>query len=548
MPKRESTMVREEWLIGQLDDTPWASAAEIASFGSYTKSQVRKSLGTMVTDGLVRWKSMGATKPMQMRYILTREGVNNFRELFQREPSWYNCEAGVRDLAARLPMVEQLYSVIPKLLGSDRPLRLYGLRPGYRPTFVSFQWLRSSAWHAIADCGEGLWFVLVWVGIWSSLKALREKWDDRQRDMYEQHWETYDAGYRDRDTRPSAWVIVGQDLWAAQTGIEEVAPEASDDMKLVFVDGRDLSRTEVLIPSRDRIMEQVPLRPTGNPEHVVDRLGQSAAMYAVNGTGRHEVFNIVSEYRGCTVAQIRRYLRDAIDEDVGTVVRGLVEARLVARFDQNHYLAPAGSTRAARIDRRRPDNVKESLQNFVKEEAGTRNRYRTHDGRAMEIAIRLKRHGYPSANGWRANLHVEGMRTVTPDLVVLVGDGVFGHNWCYLEYEHSATKPAAIANKLRTYRNFADQGVELPLIVVCDDKKVVDQFLGQGLYMIGAVYSDVMNGALAGDATVFRDRRGPVSLYPPVDTEPLLLWPELRPRHGFVGRWAPDRREGDAGR
>ena len=91
MPKRESTMVREEWLIGQLDDTPWASAAAIASFGSYTKSQVRKSLGTMVTDGLVRWKSMGATKPMQMRYILTREGVNNFRELFQREPSWYNC-------------------------------------------------------------------------------------------------------------------------------------------------------------------------------------------------------------------------------------------------------------------------------------------------------------------------------------------------------------------------------------------------------------------------------------------------------------------------
>ena len=545
MPKQESTIDREHWLIEQLNEALWGSAEELVHFGPYTVSQIRKSLTAVEHGGLVQSTRMGATRTKQRRYILTSAGVEEFKTLFQREPSWDNCQLGVRDLAARLPMVEQFYSVIPKLLRSDRFLAIEGLRPGYIPRLVGFRWLRSGSWHAIAEFEGGVWFVLIWVGLGSSLKALRDKWRDRLHGIDQAPGDWMQGSYVERDAEPSAWVIVAHDLWAAQLGIEEVAPDDSDDRKIVFVDGRDLSRSEGLVPSADWIGEPVPPRAIGKPERAVERLEQSVAMAAANGKGRHAVFNAVAEYPSCTAAQVRRYLGDAIDEDVGAVLQEQMEADLVAGFGRHHYLAPDGSARAARIDRRRPDDVKDSLKNYIKGENGTRNRYRAHDGRVMEIAIRLMSHGYPCANGWRANLHVDGMRTVTPDLMVLVGDGPFGHNWYFLEYEHSATTPKAIENKLRTYRDFADKGVDLQVIVVCDKKLAEAHFWeqGQDLNIITAVYSDVMSGPLTGDVTVFRRRGGPVSLYAPVDSDRLLLWPERERRHDFAGRWAPDRRD-----
>ena len=545
MPRQESTIDREHWLIDQLNETLLAGAEELAHFGPYTVSQIRKSLTSMERGGLVQGTRMGATRTKQRRYTLTSSGVDEFKTFFQREPNWYNCEVGVRDLAARLPMVEQAYSVLPKLVGPDRHLLLDGLREGYIPRLVRFTWLRSGSLHAIADFEEGLWFVLVWVGLWSSVKVLRDKWNDRLGELDQYRCDWMSGAYVDRDANPSAWVIVAQDLWAAQVGIEEVAPDESFDRKLVFVDGRDLSRTRGLAPSEDRVTEITYPREIGKPERTVERLGRSAAMAAANGKGRHSVFNVVSEYHGCTAAQIRRYLGDAIDDEVGAVLQGLVDAGLVVRFGRNYFLAPDGSARAARIDRRSIDDVKESLENFVKEEAGTRNRYGTHDGRVMEIAIRLMRHGFPCANGWRTNIHVDGMKTVAPDLAVLVGDGPFGHNWYYLEYERSATTPQAVENKLRTYRDFANRGVHLPFIVVCDTEKAEKLFRDKGrdLNLSTTLYSDVMSGPLTGEATVFRHQGVPVSLHAPVDADQLLLWPEIRPRHAFVGRWAPDRKK-----
>ena len=546
MPRQESTIDREHWLIEQLNDTLWASAEELAHFGPYTVSQIRKSLTAMERGGLVQGTRMGATRTMQRRYILTSAGVDEFQTWFQRDPSWYNCEGGVRDLAARLPMVEQVYNVIPKLLGRDRFLAIHGLRPGYIPRLVGFRWLRSGSWYAIAEFEGGLWFVLVWVGIWSSVKALRNKWDGCLRGLDQDRWDWMSGAYVDRDAYPSAWVIVAHDLWAAQVGVEEVAPDDSDDRKLVFVDGRDLSRNAGLVPSQDRVTEMTHRREIGEPERTVARLEQNAAMAAANGKGSHAVFNVVSEYHGCTAAQIRRYLRDAVDEDVGAVLEEQMEAGLVVRFGRNFYLAPKGWARAAKIDRISPITLQSRLSNFVTPEDGTRARYRTHDVRVLDIAIRLMHHGFPCANGWRTNIHVDGMKTVTADLAVLVGDGPFGHGWVFLEYEHSAKYPKAIENKLRTYRDFADKGVDLQVIVVCDEKRAEEHFRdeGRGLNLSTTLYSDVMSGPLTGEAKVFRHQGVPVSLHAPVDADQLLLWPEGRRRHAFVGRWAPDRREG----
>ena len=543
MPRQEHTTEREEWLIAVLDEMLLASAEDLVPCGPYSISQVRKSLTTMEAEGVVRGSRMGATVGRQKRYVLTTAGVDRFRELFHKEPSWYNCQKGVGTLSRRLPIVEQCYRTIPKLVGSDRILVGQDLRPGHIPMMTRFRWLKSSAWHAMVEFEGGYWFILVWVGLWSSLRALRDKWTDHRRGLVLVPSDRFTASHDDQIAQPSAWVIVAQDLWAAQLGVEEVAPDASDVEKLVFVDGRDLSRDHGLVPTEDQVIEELDPRDTDSPESTVDRLERDAAMIAVNGKGRHAIFNVVSEYRGAAAAQVRRYLGDALDDDVGAVLREQIDAGLIARFGRNHYLAPTGSTRAANIDRRRPDAVKRSMENFIGPADGMRNRYRVHDGRVMEIAIRFRDQGFPCANGWRATLHVDGMRTVTPDLMVLVGDGPFGHNWYYLEYERSAKKPAAIENKLRTYRDFAGRGALLPLMVVCDQDDPANLFLTIGkklnLNIITATYSRVKKGPLGGHTTVFQDHEGPVSLYPPVDPNRLLIWPESHPRHPFVGRWRP---------
>ena len=338
---------------------------------------------------------MSATVGRQNRYVLTTAGVDRFRELFHRDPSWYNCENGVRTMASRLPMVEQFYRTIPKLVGADRVLVGQDLIPGHIPMMKRFRWLRSSSWHAIIEFERDYWFILVWVGLWSSLRTLRDKWTDHRRGLTLVPSDRFTASHDDQIAQPSAWVIVAQDLWAAQLGIEEVAPYASDIEKLVFVDGRDLSRDLGLVPSQDQVIEELEPRDTDSPESTVDRLERNAAMIAVNGKGRHATFNVVSEYRGATAAQVRRYLGDALDDDVGAVLREQIDAGLIVRFGRNHFLAPTGSTRAANIDRRRADAVKGSMEAFIGPADGMRNRYRVHDGRVMEIAIRFRDQGFP---------------------------------------------------------------------------------------------------------------------------------------------------------
>ena len=480
MPRQENTLDREEWLIAWLDEMPLASAEDLVPCGPYSISQVRKSLTRMEAEGVVRGYRMTAILGLQKTYVLTTAGVDRFRGLYHRDPSWYNCEKGVGTLASRLPMVEQFYRTIPKLVGADRVLVGQDLRPGHIPRMTRFRWLRSSAWHAIIEFERDYWFILVWVGLWSSLKTLRDKWMDHRRGLTMVPSDRFTASHDDQVAQPSAWVIVAQDLWAAQLGIEEVAPYASEVEKLVFVDGRELSLDYGLVPTEDQVIEELDPRDTGSAESTVDRLERDAAMIAVNGKGRYAIFDVVSEYRGATAAQVRRYLGDALDDDVGAVLREQIDAGLVVQFDRNHYLAPTGSTRAANIDRRCADAVKGSTEAFIGPADGTRNRYRVHDGRVMEIAIRFRDQGFPCANGWRGTLHVDGMRTVTPDLMVLVDVGPFGHNRYYLEYERSAKTPEAIENKLRTYRDFAGKGALLPLIVVCDQDDLAKLFLAIG--------------------------------------------------------------------
>ena len=368
------------------------------------------------------------------------------------------------------------------------------------PRLVRFIWLRHDAYHAIVEFENGVWFVLLWAGIWSTAEVLRRKWDDRLRGSLD-HRPQIQWGVDDEipsEARPSGWVIVGQDHWAAQVAYQEIAPDEGPYTKLVFVDGEELTGEFLPLPSDDRIVERNPSREVGEPARVLRKLEENEGEAAINGAFPFGVFRTITEYHGATAAQVARLLGNADDE--GPVLRRLVASGLVATIDGRYYLTEPGWRRAAKIDRVHGGRAKTRLASFITEEDHTRKRYRRHDAAVMDLADQFRRHGIPVANGWRAVLNVKNFTQVAPDLVVCVGDGPFGNSWCYLEFERSATGLAAVERKLRPYVRMADMGASIPLLVVCEQRTAEEVFWakGRGLRMLTITLAEARSGPPGG--------------------------------------------------
>ena len=192
-------------------------------------------------------------------------------------------------------------------------------------------------------------------------------------------------------------------------------------------------------------------------------------------------------------------------------------AGLVVKLEGRLYLTELGWRRSVKIDRASSGRGKNRLASFITEADHTRKRYRRHDSAVIDLAIQFRRHGMAVANGWRAVLNVPDVTQVAPDLVVCVGDGPFGNAWHYLEFERSATDPAAVVRKLRPYFRMADTGVFLPLLVVCEQRTAEEVFWakGRGLNILTASIADARSGPLVGDDTVWLHFGRPVSLLAP---------------------------------
>ena len=331
-----------------------------------------------------------------------------------------------------------------------------------------------------------------------------------------------------REARPSAWVIIGLDHWATQVAYQEIAPGEGPYTKMVFVNGEELCTGFIALPSDDRIVESNPDRDVGEPARVLRRLEENDQEAAINGKFPFGVFRTISEFHGCTATQVARLQGNADDET--PVLRRLVAADLVVVLDGRFYLTERGWRRALKIDRVYGGRAKNLLASFITEEDHTRKRYRRHDAAVIDLADRFRRHGMPAANGWRAVLNIPDVTQVAPDLVVCVGDGPFGNAWYYLEFERSATDPAAVERKLRPYFRMMDTGVSLPLLVVCEQRTAEEVFWskGRGLRMLTTTLAEARPGPLVGPTTVWLQFGRPVSLYAPTSASQMLIAPWRR--------------------
>ena len=111
----DKTIEMEFWVMFRHWDmlyspNPARSAAEANSM-----SQCRKTLDVLERRGDASCSQLGATVRKQNRYLLTSQGVQKVFDKIDESPGWYTVEAGARDLAQRMPMVEQFYRILPKL-------------------------------------------------------------------------------------------------------------------------------------------------------------------------------------------------------------------------------------------------------------------------------------------------------------------------------------------------------------------------------------------------------------------------------------------------
>ena len=518
MRPQDNTIQREFWVMVRLIEMPFASAADLAGLGEHTMSQCRKTLDVLERHGDVECSKRGATIRQQNRYLLTSQGVRKVLDKTGASLGWYTVEPGARDLAPRMPMVEQCYRILPKLRSAAG---MRGRRDGDTvspdPRLTRFIWLRHDSYHALVEFENGVWVVLIWSGVWSTAEVLRRKWSDRiMGSLVHRPW--IEWGTDDEppmEARPSAWVIVGQDHWAAQVAFQEIAPEEDRFMKMVFVDGEGLGAVSLLSPSEDRIVENTPERDVGEPARVLRRLEENQQEAAINGKFPFGVFRTIVEFYGATAAQVENLLGHA--DDVTPALRRLVAAGLVVRLEGRFYLTEMGWRRAVKVDRASSGRGKHRLASFITEEDHTRKRYRRHDSGVIDLAVQFRRHGMPVANGWRAVVNIPDVTQVAPDLVVCVGDGPFGYYWHYLEFERSATDPAAVERKLRPYFRMADMGASIPLLVVCEQRTAEEVFWakGRGLQMLTTTLADARSGPLVGPTTVWLHFGQPVSLLAP---------------------------------
>lgn len=241
----------------------------------------------------------------------------------------------------------------------------------------------------------------------------------------------------------------------------------------------------------------------GEPALLEDWLANDAVERALRSRLAYRVFNTVSEFWNTSVTQVSRMLRDT-NSHQGPLLKQLVEAGLLARFGGHYYLSRRGMHRAARFERVSPQRLERRLLNFIDDDGYTRRRNRKHDSAAIDLAIGFMRAGVPVFNGWRALITIPGWPQVSPDLIVRVG-GPFGSDWYRVEYEQSATGPAAIRRKLRPYATMARNGRRLPFLVVCNLKRAEETSWqeGRGLPMLTTTLEESKAGPLVGESTVW---------------------------------------------
>ena len=165
---------------------------------------------------------------------------------------------------------------------------------------------------------------------------------------------------------------------------------------------------------------------------------------------------------------------------------GLVEGR-GKKGGRRYHLTSKGDNLLRKRDRVGAKRGKKASKVEKKSpEVKKKNNNRHEDG-LMSLVGSFMASGLPVASGRRSWEHMGRQGGLSPDAMVLLGQGPYGPGWHYVEYERTGESRGRVTDKLKGYAATARQD-DWPVLVACKSDKAEAMFhqLGkeQGLSML----------------------------------------------------------------
>ena len=476
------------------------------------------------------------TLPVQDRWWLTSRGIDVLVKEGYWEIPWSTTQSGIKLLLQRLPMVEQVYRILPALRVADE---IGNLKP-----ILDFNWFHGSRIHAVAHYDHDVLVMFTWVGLSSKSPVLRDKWADHLVDLQTYHlgsgWDHRMPGYDAlADVQPSAWVVVGHDHWSAHIADDVWYPNADVGDKHVYSCGSNLVSTPPSRPSPSWIAETFRQVEVGRPEVLANPTRGDARLKALQGKLPYRVFTFVAEWYGIWPKAIAE-LSNEWHSSITDVLDPLLSVDLLDEEDKRIFIARGGGPVLSNIDRVSVGNVPNRPPNRREGVVPPRRTPSYHDDQVIRLATSFKQAGAPVYAGWRAVLNFPGEVQIVPDAVVWLGNNPVGAGWFRLEYERTAKRRAQVRDKVWPYRYANSVGQPVPFLVVCDTPAAEKMFQreAQGLPMLTTTYQAARSGPLLGEHTVWRWNGHAVAVQPPTPYSlevPIVTSPLYTSR--FPRRW-----------
>lgn len=548
---------------------PLASAAELAPAVGSAGPDLQTRLHALRDAGWLESVSRGMLLPRQERWFLTRhaveliydgghaqgsfpgesavspfepESANGRLGGVRGQPPWTATARGVRTCLRRLAALELIYGLAPVLVRDGLVIR--SPVPERKPaeangsggccngadecaderwSMTDFRLLRRSGfYHAVAHFRGGLWVTFTYVGVHASERVIRRKHEHRfwgldcyssseDRFFHISNRNFYESP--DQVVKPSAQVIVAADDLAA----ELVRGALRTDVPTLICNPSGACTDPVRARrSRDRISDPVSEPNVGRPEVLRRWWRRNLDLDAIRGPAEFWLFMTIAEFPAMRV----RWLGDvAVSSSrmtrwaLAMTLDRFVETALVAEFDGRYYLAESGIRRAANLSRVLPEIIRR--RHAAYHAAGFRRQEQWHNDGVNRLAQAIAREGSTPFGGWRAELNLQNITQVKPDMVLLVTEGPFGPGRYCVEYERSAVAPSDVQRKLAVYRKCAAAGRPQPLLVVTDTERAAFNFaeIGSELPLMSVSLEAALDGPMTGDPNVWRLDGDPVPLH-----------------------------------
>ena len=572
---------------GWLGSMPLLSASELAEVLEERPATVYEVLYTLEEQNWVTRLKIGMLKSRQDRWLLTRAGIDavyatdhlhptdgqwekmiygdwsdsNIPLVMQKtewhhfhahhdrlrytpysmgEPDhahvpWQATESGITTLLERIPALEKVYGIAPRLL-KEPGVSVVGTRertPNVR-RLTRFHWMSGdrSFW-AVAGYGHDVWVPVIWVGTQDTVATFKRRWDrlwqgrGRRKDLasYSDDHEyrmtispsPYDppGSIEAIDPRPSGIVVLAADTRAADVASEVMGP-AARPMMGIFVNVKMVGGVWALTLSFDGVNEEDEPTRIGRPETALtppDRVRTKReknkyqtlrALKALGDVQTYRIFSLIEQWPAIRQTHLRTLTNCRLPE-VKAALQALVDVELALQRDGHYYVGSVGIDFLQHRDGVDMSRLVSRYGAYADDESIRRNEQLQHNGGLLRLVLAFAREGITLEPGWRRVINVPGDTQVVPDALVPIEDGTGAISWVCLEYEKSAKASSRVAKKLEPYKKVAGEGQPQQILMVCDTIKAVLEFLKQKeeLGLLATTLKEAVRGPLRGPGNVW---------------------------------------------